>query len=282
MTVDQQATCWICGAATRPATGVPVPGLSKCASCHFVFRPVSSDEVGDSHDDAYFDDYSDGRSYLEQEAERRYEAKQRLSWMAVCGVNPPGALLEIGSAAGHFAAAAGEAGWNASGIETNGTVAGYGRTNLGVDVQTGSIEDQSLEDRSYDAVAMWHVLEHIPEPLPTVQRLRAACKSGGHLLLEVPNMSSREAEVMGATWSHWAPHAHVSHFTPPTLRLLLERGGFEVEQIQTVPALVYAPRLATRLMWLAGAIKRERRVISIPHPSRQPLLRACARRPDGT
>ncbi len=280
MSGERANECWVCGGAVRAAADAPIPGLSECVSCGFVFRPVSHEQITDSHDDAYFDDYSDGRAYLDEEPERRHEADQRVRWLAGCGLTPPGRLLEIGSAAGHFVAAAGEAGWSASGIETNDTVAEHGRAALGVDVRTGFIEDQSLEDGSYDVIAMWHVLEHIPEPLPILQQLWRACKPSGHLMLEVPNRSSREAEVMGADWPHWAPHAHVSHFTPPTLSLLLERSGFEIERAETVPFRVYANKPSTRMKWLAGSIHRERRLLGASHPTRQPLLRVCARRPD--
>jgi SAM-dependent methyltransferase len=280
MAADQTWNCWICGGLTGPAVTAPVAGLLECESCGFWFRPLTQEDVSTNHDDSYFEGYA-GVGYVEHSAGREYEANQRLKWLAGSGASSPGRLLEIGSAAGQFVAAAAAAGWQAKGIEGNNTVAEYARSVLAVDVSTGLIEDQDLPEASFDLVVMWHVLEHIPEPLATVRRLVATLKPGGRFAVEVPNAASREAHAMGADWPPTYDPNHVSQFTPASMRRLLVNAGLDVEQLDTVPFRHYTPRRSTQLLWWLASIRRERAVAFGPHPSAHPLLRACARRPDG-
>lgn len=71
----------------------------------------------------------------------------------------------------------------------------------------------------YDLIAAFHSLEHVPDPLEVLRRLRAALAPGGRLAIEVPDMA--------APWPNWAAvhPAHLSYFTRPGLERLLETAG---------------------------------------------------------
>ena len=108
-----------------------------------------------------------------------------------------GRLLDVGCAKGGFLAAARDAGFVVRGVEPAEAAAAVARR-LGLDVVVGTLDDVPLAASSLEVVTAWHVLEHIPEPLDTLIRLRRELVPGGHLLIEVPNAESVKAGRRGA------------------------------------------------------------------------------------
>ena len=84
------------------------------------------------------------------------------------------------------------------------------------------------EDRSFDLVTIWDVIEHVPEPQGLLDSIRRMIKPGGKLLLETQNVASKFAARMGKTWHHYKHDEHLYHFNPETIRRLLEDCGYEV------------------------------------------------------
>jgi SAM-dependent methyltransferase len=272
--------CWVCAASVdRCLELAPLP-LVRCMSCGFVFRPDLVDATRDIYEIGAYQAREFASGYVADEtlAERVRTAQTRLVWLRdrVSGER----LLDVGAAGGAFVLAAKRAGFDAWGIEPAPGFARSAREALGVDVRDGRIEEIALDPASLDVVTLWHVLEHVPEPLAALERLRAALRLHGLLVVEVPNMASVMARTMGTKWTHLDPDVHASHFTPETLRRLVERAGFEVRYAETIAHSAYltprerlAPRhLAHRLtLALHGAWRST-------HPDRHEFLRVVAAR----
>ena len=105
---------------------------------------------------------------------------------------------------------------------------------------------------------------------------------GGVLAIEVPNAASLEARHLGAAWPHWDPAHHVGHYTPASLRLLVEGAGFQVVRCETLSGVAYyPPGRAFRPSVLIESAALAARLRALPrrsHPSRHELLRLVARR----
>jgi 2-polyprenyl-3-methyl-5-hydroxy-6-metoxy-1,4-benzoquinol methylase len=209
---------------------------------------------------------------------RRYEAHRRLR--LVQRFVRTGRLVEIGSAVGYFLDAAKRAGFQVTGIEPAEELARTARERFGVDARAGFIEDSDLQAGSFDVACAWHVLEHIPEPLPVLLDLHRVVGPSGLLALEVPNAASRQAERLGAAWPHWDPAHHVGHYTPAALRALVERAGFKVVLIDTLSGTAYYPlRQALRPGAVAGYAREAAQLRAVPrrrHESAHELLRIVA------
>lgn len=271
--------CWACGAPAARDDRLPAPGLFACATCGLRFTPgVDADEVRDLYDQSYFEDYG-GEVYSEAPEQRRYEADKRLRYLT--RFVPGGTLLEIGVAGGWFLDAARRDGFAVRGIEPAAEMSEEARRRFGLEVVTAFVEDVPLAPASLDAVCAWHVLEHIPDPLPTLMQLRSALRPGGGLAIEVPNTGGRQAQRMGADWPHWDFAHHVAHYAPPSVRVLLERAGFEDVEIETIhgadyhrPSVALRPAMvaaAARFALTGGGLPRR------PHPSDKEMLRAVGR-----
>jgi SAM-dependent methyltransferase len=90
-------------------------------------------------------------------------------------------------------------------------------------VERRAIEEH--EDSGLDAVVLWHVLEHMDDPLATLERLGSWLRPGGTLLVGVPNAASAQARIAGPGWLHFDAPRHRVHLTPDGLTRLLARAG---------------------------------------------------------
>ena len=127
------------------------------------------------------------------------------------------------SSSGEFVALMRHLGVNAMGIEPHAGYASYARDTLGLAVRHGPLQERldDLSADSLDLVTMFHVLEHLPEPVAALRRIAQRLKPDGLLYIEVPN-ATRPC----------SPHymffrAHVLYFTGPSLRQTLEAAGLE-------------------------------------------------------
>ncbi len=262
-------TCRICDGRLTPSR---FAGLARCATCGAHFSSHAPDPRAYASD-AYLADNADIQW---DHAQRRFEARIRLDWMATW--TQGGDLYEVGAAAGWFLDAARERGFGVRGVEPSPALSAHARDTLDLDVVTGLAEDQPPHGRA-DAVCLWHVVEHASDPVALLRASAAQVKPGGLVFLEVPNIASPLAQRLGMRWPALADRSHVTQFTPPALRTALERAGLQPVHLVTVPRWTYRaqrlrPRAAASLVrdvWLSRGVVR-------PDASRGDLLRAVARR----
>jgi SAM-dependent methyltransferase len=141
-----------------------------------------------------------------------------------------GRLLEIGCSTGELLAAANSS-FAAVGVEAderNSLVARAG----GLDCFNGTLADAGFPDRSFDAAAMYHVIEHFPSPRAELRELRRVIKAGGWLVIETPNIGAVWFRLLGARWRQFIPD-HLFFFTPQTITRLCEESGFEVRELRS-------------------------------------------------
>ncbi|RDI76261.1 Methyltransferase domain-containing protein [Gaiella occulta] len=149
---------------------------------------------------------------------------------------PGGIALDVGCGPGHELAELRDHGWHVIGVELDPATAARARQEHMLDVRTGTMEDAAFEDESVDVVFFRHVLEHVSDPLATLRETRRVLRPGGRVCIEVPNAGSWEAWFFGPRWRGWELPRHLSHFTPGTLRDLLDRAGFAAAEVTHVPS----------------------------------------------
>jgi len=188
------------------------------------------------------------------------------SWTWMPPPPPPGRLLDVGCGSGAYGASLIRLGWQVDGIEPDAGAAPLARQQ-GLTVQQTTAEEAVLPEATYDVITLWHSLEHLSTPVAALQKLRPSLRDHGLLWVEVPNRAGWGAKLTGEYWYHWDLPRHRLHFSPASLRLLLDRAGFRVDGVQHIPnphglagALAYRfrrpglarNRLILALAWLFG------------------------------
>src|SRR5208283_1245391 len=155
--------------------------------------------------------------------------KERLAFIKT--ISPGGRLLEVGCAAGHFLARAGDAGYEVFGVELDAAAGEYARSNYNLNVETGSVMEAELPDSFFNLIVLFDVFEHLTEPVSCLKKLIAALAGGGHIVIRVPNFSSREARLFKENWYPLDLPRHLLHFSPGTLLRMLSGAGFSFVKI---------------------------------------------------
>jgi SAM-dependent methyltransferase len=109
----------------------------------------------------------------------------------------------------------------------------YARDRLGLEVHFSDLLDLPLEDRSFDLITVFHVLEHVVNPEAYLSRSRRLLRKGGWLFIEVPNFQSWSRVLTGRYWLGLDLAHHLHFFTPRTLTSLLGKLGFSVRRVHT-------------------------------------------------
>jgi 2-polyprenyl-3-methyl-5-hydroxy-6-metoxy-1,4-benzoquinol methylase len=125
-------------------------------------------------------------------------------------------LLDVGAGGGEFVYLATKRGWDATGIEPNLGYSEFARTEYGVEVRTGSLDDEVSE--CVDVVSMFHVLEHMPDPQASVQRVYERLTPQGLFFVEVPNLIQKDSSPHNIFFK-----AHVQYFSKDTLLFVTSR-----------------------------------------------------------
>ena len=93
-----------------------------------------------------------------------------------------------------------------------------------------------LEKSCFDGFFLFHVLEHLEDPLSTIKKIALHIKSDGRVFIEVPNFAYDCVQQ-----PHYALfHMHLSMFTIHTLLSLMDEGGFYCEHIFQEDAVIFA------------------------------------------
>jgi len=140
-----------------------------------------------------------------------------------------GFILDVGCADGFFLYLMRDLSWQVKGIEPNQSAANRGREK-GLDIFIGDLSEAHLPDDSFDVVRFWHVLEHTRNPKKTLIEAKRILKSGGKLILGVPNIDAPTFKIFKDynKWHEiWNLPLHFYFYSRATLRNSLKKCGFK-------------------------------------------------------
>ncbi|MGL4514287.1 MAG: class I SAM-dependent methyltransferase [Lacipirellulaceae bacterium] len=143
----------------------------------------------------------------------------------------PGArVLDAGAGGGEFVFVACEAGYRAVGVEPNEGYCKFSVDEYGIDVRNGFYQDLPVGDEPFDCVTLFHVLEHLEEPINALRDLASKAKPGGLVVVEVPSV-----DATGSAPSQRWHLGHLFNFGRKTLTATGLRAGLTPIDVSTSP-----------------------------------------------
>lgn len=203
----------------------------KCYGCGLVFvDPIPPREELAEHYNA---------SYYSEWISTQVEARRHLWEARMCDVKRykrEGLLLDVGCGDGAFLEEAQKQGFEACGTEVSEYAVKRARAIIGKEIFLGDFREARFSDSTFDAVTMWHVLEHVADPRGYLIESERVLKEGGILIVAVPNVNSYLFNFFYRLWKGQAPQLfsrdakeiHLYHFSPRTLTKMLDTAGFRV------------------------------------------------------
>ena len=249
-TTEAQPACPVCSCARaaffcdgRDRLFGLAPGrfsLYRCRSCGCIFQCPIPD--GTTLSGFYPDEYwwsakqagsglVSALNHLER-AYREFVVRDHVRFLLRCARRDSGrrTLLDIGCGSGAFLCVAHRRGFSACGMDQSPHAAAAAGSIPGIEVRRGEIGSKIWEERRFDFVCMFHVLEHLPDPRLGLRYAAGLLAPGGSLLIQVPNVASVQARAFGRRWYGLDVPRHVINFSPRALKVLLEEAGFRVDE----------------------------------------------------
>ena len=162
-----------------------------------------------------------------------------------------GRMLDLGCGDGTVLWLAREDGWQVHGVELFPEHAALVRDTLGFEVEVSDITAYQGEKNAWDCVVLTHVLEHLPDPVGALMKIRGLLKPGGAGVLEFPNIDAFDARVrrlldrLHIHRRRYAPSyvpGHVQEFCRASFEFVARQAGLTLEVWETysVNPLQYA------------------------------------------
>ncbi|MBU0961726.1 MAG: class I SAM-dependent methyltransferase [Proteobacteria bacterium] len=86
--------------------------------------------------------------------------------------------------------------------------------------------DKFLYEKPIDTISMFHVLEHLPDPLKVLRNLRTIAQTNTQLVVEVPILENGITNDINGFFSV----QHMTHFSRRSLTNCLLRSGWKIEE----------------------------------------------------
>ena len=114
------------------------------------------------------------------------------------------------------------------GIEPDEDARKLAKDLYGLNVDQPSVLEK-LQEASFDAITLWHVLEHVHQLHDYIEHLTRLLKPAGKLFIAVPNYQSRDSGIYRSHWAAYDVPRHLYHFSPKSIDHLMHKHRLKVE-----------------------------------------------------
>lgn len=224
--------CNLCGAESNViiALNESFPVL-QCKVCLlvYVYPQPDNSEIKREYDDDLIFSSKESKNWL-----KHCEKDLARLWLRriskITKFKNTGKILDVGCGTGDFVKHLAPSVWKVYGTEYSPQMARVAQDRCRIDVFIGFLKQAQYENESFDAVTMWHVLEHVPDPSSEIREIFRILRKGGLIVIEVPNLNFILKKSYKMPLSR---NMHLTHFTASTLSKMLADNGFKVRLIES-------------------------------------------------
>jgi len=196
----------------------------RCPSCQLIFLQPIPEDLGAYYPQEYYQIPSSAEELALQSIHEKYKVDLLKKFIS------KGTLLEIGPATGGFAYWAQQEGFTVEVMEQDPRCCQFLSKTLNIPTVQGSDILRNLpNNRTYEVIALWHVLEHLPSPWSVLNELVRRLHVGGFLSLALPNPNALQFKLLQKFWAHLDAPRHTQLIPIELLTSYLEKLGCRVK-----------------------------------------------------
>jgi len=210
--------------------------LVECLQCKLqITSPQPSEEnIGKYYQSEEYISHSDSKKGIINAVYHRIRSITLNSKLELINsYSKPGNLLDIGCGTGYFLKKCQENGWRITGTEPDQGAREKSKQITGKEIYASINDIKAIKE--FNVITLWHVLEHIHDPVKTLLKIKELLKDEGILIIAVPNHESYDAKYYKETWAAYDVPRHLYHFSKTALNNLLQETGFQL--LQTKPMI---------------------------------------------
>jgi 2-polyprenyl-3-methyl-5-hydroxy-6-metoxy-1,4-benzoquinol methylase len=204
------------------------PYLKECKNCKIVFTYSLPEDLAGAYGEDYYKIW-----YEKQLKQRMTLWRRRLK--IVKKFCKSGKLLDVGTGDGLFLKVAKTANFDVCGTEISPTAVSTAKDLYGLDIHLTEIENAEFEENYYDIITIWHVIEHVKNPLEVLKKVYCISKPGAVVFVATPNLDKHVSRLIyrlksGKPYPFYSPKGeqHLFHFTEYTLGKIIKKEGFNL------------------------------------------------------
>ena len=207
--------------------------LWQCADCSLRFTQDVPNEnsIGPFYKSAdYISHTNTNKGFINKAYQkvRNYTLQQKAGLITDETNLATGSILDLGCGTGAFLNVMKNKGWQVTGIEPDENARRLANTLYGLNIVEPTALN-NLQDASFDAITLWHVLEHVHQLHDYVEHLKRLLKPGGKIFIAVPNYQSRDSGIYRSHWAAYDVPRHLYHFTPTSIEFLMQKHRLKVK-----------------------------------------------------
>ncbi|MDQ3098173.1 MAG: class I SAM-dependent methyltransferase [bacterium] len=159
-------------------------------------------------------------------------------------------VLDIGCGNGEFLESLQKDGYTVYGLDPYPVAVQNTKKKIGDNkVFSGYISELKNINESFDAITMWHVLEHVQHPLQDLKKINEKLNAEGKIIIEVPNADSLAFRIFGQDYNYNMIPEHIQYYNPKSITKLCNKAGFKIIKCYTPPRALLNFALSLKNKW---------------------------------
>ncbi|MBU6158013.1 MAG: class I SAM-dependent methyltransferase [Bacteroidetes bacterium] len=210
--------------------------VDECKDCSLRFTrevPDAKDISGYYHSEQYISHTDTQKGLIANLYHwvRKYTLRQKVSRVRRETQKSFGRHLDIGAGTGAFVNAMEQAGWSTVGVEPSDSARAKAHELYKASVYPMK-ELENFPKQSFNAITLWHVLEHVHDLHQLIERIKLLLEKEGVVLIAVPNYKSFDATYYATAWAAYDVPRHLYHFSPNAMQRLMQLHGMKIRSVR--------------------------------------------------
>jgi 2-polyprenyl-3-methyl-5-hydroxy-6-metoxy-1,4-benzoquinol methylase len=229
--------------------------LMRCRDCGHRF--LDGAQFSDSDIESLYSDYYPRRSMKVEDYRPHGQQEGFSAWLdgarasAFRWVPRNARVLDIGCGFGQALGYLAARGCEVWGVDSDANVLRVAERH-GFKVKIGVFDPREFPADYFDVVTMDQVIEHMRDPVATLQGVRTVLKPGGVAILGTPNAGSWGAKAFGRRWINWHAPYHLHFFSRRSMGIAAQRAGLQSRSLGTISQSEWL-----RYQWIHLATRRD-------------------------